>query len=418
MPFIQALLRSIGAALLLLASAPLHAAPDEDALGKAAGYPVARTRAEAFREPYLVGSFSAMDRVGPHCTLSPSADPLPLRTAAGETVLRYRFRGQTLSLDDYMQRQRATAVLVLKDGEIVAERYNYGRTAGMRMLSNSMAKTLVALAVGKALEEGAIRSLDDTAATYAPALAGTLYGETRIVNLMHMASGAQYVEDYSGFDDFARFNRSVSRLGAAAAARTITQRAAPQGERFNYASSETAMLGLVLRGATGQSLCDYVERRIWQPMGAEAEATWLINPVDGVEYAGGSFNATPHDYARLGWLLANDGELRGKAVVPREYLLDMTEAARQPERFRPGRMPYKGSTYLGYGLQTWLMPGSHRRFVLLGVYGQAIFVDPELKLVLVHLAVGKDASGDASGNHLGAERDALWRGIVAHYGAW
>jgi CubicO group peptidase (beta-lactamase class C family) len=233
-----------------------------------------------------------------------------------------------------------------------------------------------------------------------------------------MASGAQYVEDYSGFDDFARFNRTVGKVGAAKAAQTITQRAAPQGERFNYASSETAMLGLVLRGATGQSLCDYVARRLWQPMGAEAEATWLVNPLDGVEYAGGSFNATPRDYARLGWLLANDGELRGKAVVPREYLLDMTDAARQPESFRPGRMHYKGSSYLGYGLQTWLMPGSHRRFELLGVYGQAIFVDPELKLVLVHLAVGKDASGDASGNHLGAERDALWRGIVAHYGAW
>jgi len=73
---------------------------------------------------------------------------------------------------------------------------------------------------------------------------------------------------------------------------------------------------------------------------------------------------------------------------------------------------------LGYGLQTWLLPGSHRRFVLLGVYGQAIMVDPELQLVVVHMAVGKDASGDASGHHLGAERDALWRGIVNRYGAW
>jgi CubicO group peptidase (beta-lactamase class C family) len=81
-------------------------------------------------------------------------------------------------------------------------------------------------------------------------------------------------------------------------------------------------------------------------------------------------------------------------------------------------MPNKGSTYFGYGLQTWLLPGSSRRFALLGIYGQAIFVDPDLKLVMVHLAVGKDASGDAGGTHLGAERDALWRGIVAHYGHW
>jgi CubicO group peptidase (beta-lactamase class C family) len=105
-------------------------------------------------------------------------------------------------------------------------------------------------------------------------------------------------------------------------------------------------------------------------------------------------------------------------VVSREHLLDMTDAARQPEAFRPGQMQYHGSSYFGYGLQTWLLPGRQRRFMLLGVYGQAIFVDPALKLVVVHTAVGKDASGDASGNHLGAERDALLRGIVAAYGDW
>ena len=96
----------------------------------------------------------------------------------------------------------------------------------------------------------------------------------------------------------------------------------------------------------------------------------------------------------------------------------MTDASQQPPAFRPGTMQNKGSTYAGYGLQTWLWPGSHRRFALLGIYGQAIFVDPELKLVIVHMAVAKDASGDASGTHMGQERNALWRGIVAAYGNW
>jgi CubicO group peptidase (beta-lactamase class C family) len=111
-------------------------------------------------------------------------------------------------------------------------------------------------------------------------------------------------------------------------------------------------------------------------------------------------------------------QVGGAAVVSREHLLAMTDAAQQPEDFRPGRMHYHGSSYFGYGWQTWLLPGSHRRFMLLGIHGQAIFVDPPLKLVVVHTAVGKDASGDASGNHLGAERDALLRGIVAAYGNW
>jgi hypothetical protein len=69
-------------------------------------------------------------------------------------------------------------------------------------------------------------------------------------------------------------------------------------------------------------------------------------------------------------MMANDGRVGHAAVVSREHLLAMTDAARQPEVFRPGRMQYHGSTYYGYGLQTWILPGSHRRFALQGTYGQ------------------------------------------------
>ena len=55
-------------------------------------------------------------------------------------------------------------------------------------------------------------------------------------------------------------------------------------------------------------------------------------------------------------------------------------------------------------------------FVLLGIHGQAIYVDPQSRLTMVHLAVGQDAAGDASGAHLGAEREALWRGVVEQFG--
>ena len=403
---------------VLLTALHCYASPDEELLGKASGYPLAPRLGLAYQEPYRVGSFSGMDKLSPHCVVEPSATPQALPKASSEPAFRYRFEAKTWSLDDYMQRQRATAVLVLKDGEIVAERSAYDRKPEDRLLSNSMAKTIVALAIGKALEAGQIKSLNDTAETYAPALAGTLYGQTQIINLMRMASGAQFVEDYSGKDDLARYNAVVRKSGPAAAAKTITERAHPEGSTFNYASAETQMLGLVVRGATGQTLCKFVQDTLWQPMGAESRATWLTNPVDQIEIAGGNFNATVRDYARLGLLLANDGKRNGAAVVPTDYLLRMTDASQQPEQFRPGRMLSKGSSYLGYGLQTWLLPGSQRRFMLLGIYGQAIMVDPGLKLVMVHTAVGKDASGDASGNHLGAERDALFRGIVARYGNW
>ncbi len=404
--------------LLAALASRCHAAPDEVLLGRASGYPVGTTMAQAYQQPYLVGSFSAMDRIAPSCTLPAALDPLPLKNAVSEPPFRYRFEGKSLTLDDYMQRQRVTALLVLKDGEIVAERYNYDRSADMRMLSNSMAKTIVALAMLKAREEGLIGSFDDIAARYVPELAGTLYGQTRIVNLLRMASGARYTEDYTPTDDRARFNAALRRVGVVDAARAITEREYEEGTHFNYAGPQTEVLGLVLRGATGRSLCDYVARKLWQPLGAQAPAAWLLHPFDQREMAQGGFNATARDYARLGSMLANDGQVQGRTVLSRESLLDMTDSQRQPPHFRPGAMDSKGSTYFGYGLQTWLMPGTQRRFALQGIHGQAIVVDPALKLVIVHLAVGKDASGDASGNHLGAERDALVRGIVGRYGNW
>ncbi len=405
-------------AVLTLLPCLAAAAPDEGPLGKAEGYPAASSMRQAYQARYMVGSFSAMDSLSPYCTLPAASQPLKLGKAETETPFHYHYAGQTLTLDDYMQRQRATAVLVLKDGEIVAERYNYDRGLAMRMLSNSMAKTITALGVMRALEQGLIHSLDDTAASYVPALKGSLYGQTRLVNLLRMASGARYVEDYSAQDDRARFNAAVRSAGVLKAAQGVTERDVPQGQQFNYAGAQTQVLGLVLRAATGTTLCDYVGKNIWQPLGAESQATWLLNPVDQMELAQGGFNATVRDYARLGWMMANDGQLGDTSIVSREHLLDMTDAMRQPPDFRPGSMRYHGSTYAGYGFQTWLMPGTHRRFALQGVYGQAILVDPELKLVVVHTAVGQDASGDASGKHLGSERDALFRGIVAQYGTW
>lgn len=415
------------AGLLLLAGmAPLAlAAPAEEALGRAQGYPPAPRIAQAYEERYKVGSFSAMDSLAPHCRMPAAARPLELPRAEGETDFRYRYQGRTLGLEDYMARQRATAVLVVKDGRIVAERYNYARQPDMRMISHSMGKTVVALGIVKALEEGLIRSLEDRAEAYVPALAGSLYGGTRLVNLLRMASGAKYVEDYTPGDDRARVNAAMRRFGTVAGVRVITERAEPEGAGFNYGGAQTAVLGLVLHAATGRGLCDYIGEKVWQAMGAAAAATWLTNPVDGEEYAQGTIGATVHDYARLGWLLANDGAVATgnsaapvRQVISREHVLDMTDAGRQPEAFRPGRMQNKGSTYYGYGYQVWLLPGTQRRFALLGIHGQIIMVDPGLKLVVVHTAVGKDASGDASGDHLGAERDALLRGIVARYGAW
>ena len=336
---------------------------------------------------------------------------MPLAKAAAEVKLGYRFENQAWTLEDFLAHQRVTGLLVIKDGAVLFERYQYDRKPADRFISHSMAKSIVSLGVGMAVAEGKIASLDDLVSKYVPKLAGSAYGETTIRNVLRMSSGVKFSEAYDGNDDLTRFVIARSREGSIAALREFNTREAEQGTRFHYASSETMVLTVLLHAVTGTTLSEYLTARLWQPIGAEADATW-IKGADGTESGFGNFNATLRDYGRLGMMLANDGAVGGKQIVPKDYLLDATDWHRQPPAFPPR----KATPYFGYGYQFWPFPGEKRRFALLGVYGQSIFVDPELKLVMVVTAVAKNAS--VGKETLGPERDAVWRGIVGKYGSW
>src|SRR5690606_18182582 len=169
-----------------------------------------------------------------------------------------------------------------------------------------------------------ITSLDDPAEKYAKALAGTAYGGTSIRHLLRMSSGVKADESFNG--DLARLVRAFigSPKGSAEVLRSFNDRQTPPGERFSYASGETQVVGLVLRGATGQTLAELTQEWLWEPVGAEHGAFWRVG-VSGDEGALGFFNASLRDWGRVGLMLASDGMVNGREVVPREYLLDATD---------------------------------------------------------------------------------------------
>ena len=405
--------------LLTSFAAAAMAGPDEDKLGKAQGYPAGTARTWFYDEGVRVGSFTSQGEIpgifnGKANVLAASTNPMKLTRSEREPSIRWDVdRFKNLTVDDYMARQRIMGLMIIKDGVIQVERYQYGRTAAQRFVSNSMAKSIVSLAVGIALHEGKIASLDDRADHYAPKLAGTLYCETTIRNLLRMASGARFEERYDGNDDLERWGRAVIGSGVEEAAKVITVRDAPQGTRFSYASAESEILAAILHGATGMNVSEYLGPRLWQAMGAETSALWRADKT-GLERAAGNFNATLGDFGRLGVLLANDGVRPDdrKQIIPRDYLLEATDWHRAPPAFQPN----KATPYYGYSYQFWTFPGEKRRFAMLGVYGQMIFVDPELKLVMVQTAA--NATAKAGGTTLGREADAFWRGVVRQYGRW
>ena len=128
-----------------------------------------------------------------------AATPLP--RAREELALTYRHDGTTLSLSEYLERNATTSLLIARGGTILYEHYQYDRTDTDRFLSFSMAKTVTAMLIGIAVREGAIRSIDQPAADYVAELTGTAYGGTSIRNLLSMASGVAFSENYDGSDD-------------------------------------------------------------------------------------------------------------------------------------------------------------------------------------------------------------------------
>ena len=392
--------------------------PNAERLGQAQGYPPC---IEALiKIDCRVGTWSGQLRQENRQWVKASDQPLLLPENPPSPPITWRWGFSTKSLDDFLEETQTTGLLVIKDGQVVAERYQYDRKPGMTLRSFSMAKTITALLVGIAHSKGHIRSLDDPVANYWPEIAASAYGQTTIRSLLRMSSGVPFRELYTWTpdDDIWIWGRLLNAPENRGRPELISEflnarnvRSVEQGTRFHYASIETELLGRVLIRATGQTVAQLTESWLWQPMGAENNAFWLKSGTDGAEQTSGGFNASLRDYGRLGILLANDGVRDGKEIVPREYLLDATDISRQPSGF----VPRMATPYMGYGYQVWLLPNKTRTFVLQGIHGQHVFVQPASKIVMVQTSVNQMASGRQDLRPY-QYRDALWSGVLRSLG--
>jgi len=384
--------------------------PDADLFGRADNYPVpdpaaARRQGSPWAAHDRVGAFSHLDRLYPTRTVARADAPWPFRRGAAEAG--DGFPGRPSSIADYLSRNPVTGLLIARDDVILAEHYQYARRDTDRLLSQSMVKSITGLLVGLAVADGAIRSVDDTPDQYVPGLAGSEYGRTPIRALLQMSSGVEFGEDRDGGRDLNLLWRdmvvgpSFGHPDTAAALSRFNHRVAPPGTRFSYASIEPDVLGLVIRHAVGRSLSDYLREKIWQPIGAEADAAWMLD-AEGGELAHFGFNAVLRDYARLARLLAHDGAWNGRQLVPKQWMIEATSVRPQQDYLAPGR----ATPHLGYGYLFWLLPGERRQFALLGASGQRIFIDPASKLVMVHTALDQ-----------GDEVWRLWAAVARKFGA-
>lgn len=376
--------------------------PQAAAYGQAQGYPVPRPglRPDELRQELYVGLHSHYDQVRPLKEVPTAGAPSPLSRAAQSLELQYAYEGRSLTLNDYLRRHPVTGLLIARDSTILFERYQYGRRDSDRFLSHSLAKTITGLLVGAALEDGAIRSIDDKVSAYLPELAGTAYGATPIRALLTMSSGLAFNESYQPNDDVHRLAEALvgpSPLGAVAAVRQFDARVAEPGTVFHYASADSQVLGMVVSRAVGMPLPEYFSRRLWAPLGAEANAAWDTDP-SGEALGFCCVVARLRDWARLGLMLAHDGRWNGRQVVSRPWVHESTTPAR--------------GLNAPYGYQIWLSGEAPRYYAMRGVLGQFVLIDPITRFVLVQTAVNLNPTDPGAT----AELTALWQALLVQHG--
>lgn len=361
-----------------------------------------------FWENHRVEHFRNMDRVFPYRRVARSGPVWAFDSNPRPLPESYDFHGEPLALSDFLDRTETTGLLVVHQGAITHEEYRLGADEESRFTSWSVAKSVVSALIGIALEEGHIASINDPIEAYVEGLAGTPYGAVSIEDALTMSSGIDFNEDYdqSGSDINAVFTNAmawnVPQVEMLAGFVSIRE----PGTFNDYISADTMALGMVLEGATGMHLAEYLESRLWGPVGAEADAFWSTDR-QGQEFALCCLNATLRDYARFGRLYLEGGAREGKQIVPAGWVA--ASVTPDAPHLQPGENP-ASSWVFGYGYKWWVPEEPQGDFLAIGVWGQYVYVDPAREVVIVKTSVDPEFDDN---DH---ETVAAFRAIAAAMG--
>ena len=301
---------------------------------------------------------------------------------------------------DYAGQHESYALLIWHRDAIVLERYWAGAGRDSRPDGASTHKSVTALAVGAAIADGKIGSIDDPVERYLTEWRGTPEGQIRIRSLLQMASGLGTFSTSGGW--FSEANRFLSGLGTEQLLLGRKLIGKPD-DSFTYRNLNTQLLGLIVERSTGRRYAEYLSEAIWQPIGAGDAYVWL-DRAGGLARTYTALLARPEDWLRLGILIKDHGAISGRQIVPAEWIDAMTTAS--PANANYGyqiwrAQPYQAKRYYNpvlKGLSTAASePIKADDMVFFdGVGGQRVYVSAALDLVIVRLGVARPDWDDSA----------------------
>ncbi len=286
----------------------------------------------------------------------------------------FYFEGTFYPSEKFMEDTKTSAMLVIKDDVIKYEKYFLGGDENTLFSSNSMGKSFVSALMGIALSEGYVDSIEDPVGKYIPEFVGTELENIPVRACLQMASGINFDEDtdMSGF--------SLRTLLGTPAMKVIAKYGLQEKpyEYRRYLSINTEILGEVIKNATGRSLAEYMEEKLWKKIGADHDAYWTLS--NGTELAMGGLSVSLRDYARFARLYLNGGSYQGEQILTKDWVKDSMDVSARYSR--PGA-DRDDDNVIGYGYQWWVPQGNQGEFMAIGVYGQWIYVNPSKQVIMV-----------------------------------
>jgi CubicO group peptidase (beta-lactamase class C family) len=315
-------------------------------------------------------------------------------------TIEYRSDGQVkqMGFEDFLKSTDTTSFIVIKDDAILYEDYFNGYGRDSIVTSFSVAKSFTSALIGIAIDEGYIGSVDDRMIDYIPELKGKGFDDLTIRHLLTMSSGIQFLKDdelpaLKELFQFTDDGMSYSYPDRRSLILQLKPDGKPLASEFNYNNYNTIVLGMILERTTGRSPSEYLQEKIWKPLGMEYPASWsLESEKSGFELMAAGINARAIDFAKFGRLFLTNGTWDGAQIISRDWVMESTTPDLNDRRVWHSDVDWKQLN--GYYKYQWwgrLNPDGSYHYTALGHLGQFIFVAPQENMVIVRF--GTDEGG-------------------------
>lgn len=342
------------------------------------------------QHPFNIRGFVEVDRLIASRTMAAAPEPHVL--PAGMPIDLAAIHAGQLSAADLLATSNTDGFLVLKDGAIVAESYGPAMDAATRHIIFSVSKSVTGTLAGVLVEGG---ELDPEAPVtrYIPELASSAYGDASVRQVLDMTVSLRFIEDYlDPKGDVARYRVAMDwnppadfpyEGGLHHFLGTLAKDREAHGERFQYASPNSDLLGWILESAGGAPIAELLSRHLWQPLGAESDG-YLTVDRNGAGRTAGGICVTLRDLARFGDMVRQRGSVQGRQVVPTAWIDDIFTRG-DAEAWRKGEMTgllaearYRSKWYVPLDVPDTL--------IAIGIHGQWIYIDSNAGVTIVKMS--------------------------------